>query len=100
MNRNLGLIKSNLEIADAFVLRHKNTIVWKKPLAGTISFPELRIKENIHEFCLDLIDRKGVMLLPSDVYDYDKKCVRIGFGRKNFPETISLFDDYLTELNY
>ena len=100
VNRNLGLIKSNLEIADAFALRHKNTIVWKKPLAGTISFPELRIKENIHEFCLDLIDRKGVMLLPSDVYDYDKKCVRIGFGRKNFPETISLFDDYLTELNY
>ena len=99
LSRNLDLIKSNLEFADTILKKHADTLIWKKPKAGTIAFPELRIKQDLDKFCLDLIKKKGVMLLPSSVYDYYGKCVRIGFGRKNFPEAISIFDEYLSELS-
>ncbi|MDX2444193.1 MAG: aminotransferase class I/II-fold pyridoxal phosphate-dependent enzyme [Bacteroidales bacterium] len=99
IERNLHIIQHNLEIAEDFLARNENLFKWRKPLAGTISFPELKVNGTIHDFCLDLIEKKGVMLLPSDVYDFDRKCVRIGFGRKNFPEAISLFEDYLNEKN-
>ena len=99
ITRNLELIKSNLEFADTILKNHADTLIWKKPKAGTIAFPELQIEQDVYKFCLDLIKKKGVMLLPSSVYDYDRKCVRIGFGRKNFPEVISIFEEYLYELS-
>jgi len=95
--RNLEIISTNLSLIDEFTWKHSSIFKWKKPKAGTIAFPELKLNTSIDEFCKKLIDEKGVMLLPSSVYQYDKECVRIGFGRKNMPLALQLFDDFLTK---
>jgi aspartate/methionine/tyrosine aminotransferase len=95
--RNLEIISKNLSIIDDFSKRHSTIFKWVKPIAGTIAFPELIINSTIEEFCKKLVDEKGVMLLPSSVYNYDRNCVRFGFGRKNMPEALAKLDEFLAE---
>ena len=35
------------------------------------------------------------MLVPSRMFDYGNRHVRIGFGREDFPEVLARFGDYL-----
>jgi aspartate/methionine/tyrosine aminotransferase len=93
---NLEIITNNLSLIDEFAQKHTNIFKWERPKAGTIAFPELKIDAQIDDFCKKLIDEKGVMLLPSSVYNYDKSCVRLGFGRKNMSEALSRLDEFLT----
>jgi len=95
ISENLKIISKNLSIIDEFAKRHSNIFKWKKPKAGTIAFPELRLSIHVDEFCKKLVDEKGVMLLPSSVYNYDKSCARLGFGRKNMPEALAKLDEFL-----
>lgn len=95
--RNLEVIARNLEVMHDFTARHPDLLDWKAPLAGTIAFPKIRIDESVANFCRELAKEKGVMLLSSEVYEYDKKCVRIGFGRTNFPEVLEKFEEFVAE---
>ena len=99
-NNNLGIIRGNLALIEAFAARHSGWFSWKTPKAGSVAFPEIRIKESAAEFCEQLVKEKGIMLLPSDVYDYDRKCVRFGFGRKTLPEVLPIFEAYITQKGY
>jgi len=39
------------------------------------------------------------MMVPSEIFEYGSGYVRIGFGRKNFPEILAIFDKYIKK-NY
>jgi aspartate/methionine/tyrosine aminotransferase len=39
-------------------------------------------------FCERLVREAGVMLVPSSLFDYGDRHVRIGFGRADFPEAL------------
>ncbi len=99
INRNLSIIKENLSLLDPFFQRHEKTFQWLRPKAGPIAFPCLRQGSGVtdsHAFCLDLIEKKGVLLLPGDLYNWDAAgYFRIGFGRRNFAEGLNLLDEYL-----
>ena len=102
LRRNLAIIQSNLRLLDQFFDHHAGQFTWVKPKAGTIGFPKLHQPGDIAGFCLDLVEKKGVMLLPSTVYSYDEGQqegghFRVGFGRKNIPEVLEKFDEYLKE---
>lgn len=94
IQRSLGIIQKNLLLLEDFTKRNKDWFVWKTPKAGSIAFPELKIKESVMDFCQALVKEKGVMLLPHDVYDFDRHHVRVGFGRKNLPEVLKVFEEY------
>ena len=100
IQRSLGIIQANLLVLEDFAKRHKEWFIWKTPKAGSIAFPELRVKGTLMDFCQDLVKKKGIMLLPHDVYDYSRKHVRVGFGRKNLPEVLTVFEAYLNEENH
>ncbi len=99
LKRNLDLIDYNLKILDEFFKEHEKFFKWDKPKASPIAFPKLKLKIKIEDFCLDLVKKKGIMLLPSKVYDYESNNFRIGFARKNMPEVLNKFKEYLKE-NY
>jgi aspartate/methionine/tyrosine aminotransferase len=50
-----------------------------------------------HDFCVRLIERTGVLLLPGTLPDYGDANFRIGFGRKNLPQILPIFEDDLRE---
>ncbi len=95
IKRNLEIIKKNLKIFENFTIRYSHLFKWKKPKAGTICFPELIIDESVDSFCQKLVDQSGIMLLPASVYHYQKKSVRIGFGRTNIPDILNRLENFL-----
>ena len=97
LRRNLDLIHSNLLLLEDFFNKHNNLFRWEKPKAGTIAFPEYLGEGSIRDFCEKLVEKKGVMLLPSDVYDYPGNFFRLGFGRKNMPEALKKLEEFIAE---
>ena len=97
IQRNLAIIQHNLEVLDRFFDKYYQIFEWKRPLAGPVAFPRLLLNDNVRDFCEELIRKKGVMLLPSAVYDLTTNHFRIGFGRKNLPEAIGKLDDHIRE---
>jgi aspartate/methionine/tyrosine aminotransferase len=100
IKRNLEIIEKNLQVLDEFFKKYSNIFNWKKPKAGPIGFPQLLLPIKIDEFCLDLVNKKGVMILPSTVYDFKSNNFRIGFGRKNLKTALHKFEEYLEEKKY
>ncbi len=96
IERNLGLIRANLELLDGFFTRHADQFKWIRPSAGPIAFPGL-IGREVDEFCERLVLEKGVMLLPGTVYDHPGNHFRIGFGRANMPQALVRLEEFLTE---
>jgi len=95
VQRNRAIIAANIEICDRFFLNHANLFNWTAPKGGSTAFPSIKQVTDVEEFCIDLVNQRGVLLLPSTYFDYEKQNFRIGLGRKNLPECIEKLDDYL-----
>jgi len=99
IKRNLEIIKNNLKFLDEFFSKFDKFLTWVRPKAGSIAFPRLLIEQDTEKFCLDLLEKKGVLLMPSTQFNYGTSHFRIGFGRKNLPDALQHFDNFMTE-NY
>ena len=93
--RHLARIDRNLGLLDDFFRRYGEWLTWVKPRAGTIGFPRLLGAPEAEAFCRKLVTETSIMLLPSTVYDYGNRHVRLGFGRENLPEALARLTDYL-----
>lgn len=95
--RNLAIVHHNLELLNHFFEAYRDIFNWLPPKAGAIAFPGLKLEQNVESFCLDLLDKQGVLLLPGNYYDFGDKNFRVGFGRKNMPEALERLEAYITE---
>ncbi len=68
--RNLSIIDANLRLLDSFFAEHANVMAWSRPKVGPIGFARLFLDRPVGHFCLELVEKKGVMLLPAEVFDY------------------------------
>jgi hypothetical protein len=41
------------------------------------------------------VSETGIMSVPSEMFGYQGKYIRIGFGRDNFPKILDEFNQYL-----
>ncbi|WP_421071588.1 aminotransferase class I/II-fold pyridoxal phosphate-dependent enzyme [Pelotomaculum propionicicum] len=98
--RNVRIIEDNLKIAEEFFNRYPDLFEFNRPMAGPVSFVKMNITAPVEEFCDALISEKGVLLLPSNIYSFQRQYFRMGFGRKNFAESLAKFEDYLIEKGY
>ena len=94
INRNLSIIKQNLEVIDELFMRYASFFTWVRPTAGSMGFPKL-LKGEIEDFCSDLVKKAGVLLLPGSMYDDSRNHFRIGLGRKNLPRAVERLEAYL-----
>jgi len=97
IRRNMEIIRSNLKTLDDFFGRYRGMFGWVRPKAGPIAFPRLKTGRNIEEFCIDLAERQGVLLLPGNHFGVDTANFRLGFGRKNLPECLRRLEEYLKQ---
>jgi len=97
LERNKKIVGKNLEIADRFFEKYRHVFINKKPQNGPIAFHKLKIETPIEKFCEDLVQKKGVLLLPASIYEYDGQYFRMGYGRANFSESLKKLDEYLIE---
>lgn len=98
LERNLGIIKTNLEMLDKCFTDYRDFLSWNRPKAGPVAFPRLNGKcGKVEKFCESLRLNKGVLLLPSSLYEYDGNNFRIGFGRKNMQTALEKLVEYFKE---
>ncbi len=87
-------IQANLEVLDGFFARHSERFRWRRPSAGTTAFPMLR-RESAEAFCRELVERAGILLLPSLLLEAGDRHFRVGYGRRNLPEVVERLEAYL-----
>jgi aspartate/methionine/tyrosine aminotransferase len=94
IDRNLGIVHSNLALLETFFQQRSDLFAWVKPNASPMAFARFRPERDVMEFCDDLVRQAGVMLLPGIVYD-EPRHIRFGTGRKSMPEALQRLSAYL-----
>lgn len=97
VQRNLQIIRDNLDRLDPFFGSHAHLFGWYRPKAGSVAFPAL-LQGTIDEFCADLVEKTGVLLLPGTLFAKGLNAFRIGFGRKSLPEALHRLEEYLRKV--
>ena len=78
--RSQAITRENLAILDSWI-KNQPRVDWVKPRAGTTAMLKLDIPMSSREFCIDLLEKTGVMLTPGDAFDMEGY-VRIGYANE------------------
>ena len=78
--RSQAITRENLAILDSWITNEPR-VDWVKPRAGTTAMLKLDIPISSREFCIDLLEKTGVMLTPGDAFDMEGY-VRIGYANE------------------
>lgn len=97
LERNKNIIQDNLKLADKFFDKYQNIFEKKSITCGPVAYHKLLIDIPVKDFCKLAVEKKGVLLLPSNIYDMDEQYFRMGYGRKNFSESLAKFEEFLIE---
>lgn len=96
VQRNLEIIRGNLDLLDTFFADHPDRFRWVRPRAGSIAFPEL-LQGSVDMFCRYLRQRAGVLLLPGTMYGPEYNAFRIGFGRADLPQALEQLEEFVRQ---
>lgn len=94
---NLKKIKRNIALFAEFAKNQKVIENFVPPRAGTTSFVKLNIECSSLEFSDHLIKETGIMTVPAEMFEYEGKYIRLGFGRENFPEMLEILGGYFNK---
>ena len=97
LQRNLDIIRENIGIANRFFSEQQNRFSWICPKAGSVAFPQWLGDGPVEQFCQEILDQQGVMIVPGSLFEFFGNHFRIGLGRKNFGEAIRLVNAYLKD---
>jgi len=97
LKRNRTIMLENFKILDSFIQRHQKLLSWVPPQSGTIAVIKLLLPIPIVTFAEELLEKTGVLIMPGSVFDLPGNFFRIGFGKKNMPEALNLFEQFLNK---
>lgn len=102
LERNNALVCANLSLLDGLFAEFKHLFDWRRPDGGCVAYPRYLGPGSVDEFCADLVEKSGVLLLPGGIYSSQlgptrSNHFRIGFGRAGMTEGLGAFRDYLRE---
>lgn len=92
---NIQKIKKNVLLFENFVAQHAIFENFIPPRAGSTSFVKLNIEQSTLDFSNQLVEEKGIMTVPAEMFEHEGKYIRVGFGRKNLSEVLDVFDEFL-----
>lgn len=100
LKRNRALINGNAEKLEAFFNEFPERFSWYRPDGGCVGFPRYKGPGGTNQFCEELVEKTGILLLPPKVYNSElmktpQDRFRIGFGRKNLEKGLNVFREYL-----
>lgn len=96
VERNLGIIRRNLDIIDDLFVRRADLFGWVRPQASSMGFPRL-LEGDVNDFCDRLVRHAGVLLLPGSAYGDSGNHFRLGLGRVNLPQAVGRLEAFLSK---
>lgn len=94
VERNVGIIRGNLDLLDRFFERFADRFSWVRPRAGSIAFPKL-LRGNVEDLSRSLVREAGVLILPGPIFNDRDNHFRVGFGRTSFQAALAQFEAYV-----
>jgi aspartate/methionine/tyrosine aminotransferase len=94
IERNLNIIRNNLNDLNAFFHCHPQLFNWIEPKAGPIAFPKY-LGGAVEDFCQRLLQQQGVLIYPGTLIGKGFNCFRIGFGRANMAESLQRLEQFI-----
>lgn len=98
--RNRGIVRHNLGLLDPFFADFPDLFDWRAPDGSCVAFIRYKGEDGVEHFTERLVEETGVLLLPSSIYRSELGPVpqdyfRIGFGRSNMAEGLTVFREWL-----
>jgi len=98
--RNCAIVDENLPLWDAFFAQHPDLFDWQRPDGSCMAFPRYKGADGIESFATSLVEKSGVLVLPSTIYSSElgptpTDRFRIGFGRKGLAEGLAAMDAHI-----
>ena len=97
--RSREIVAANLAVLDGFFERHADALAWVRPLGGSIGFPRLvpggPAGASADRFAASLVEKTGVLLLPSSTFGFGDTHFRIGLGRTDLPVAVEAVEQFL-----
>jgi aspartate/methionine/tyrosine aminotransferase len=94
--RNKALIRDNIALVEPFFRRWPDLFTWRRPRAGSVALVGLNVPSAI-DYCHNLAQTAGVLLLPGAFMGIEDRYVRFGFGREKFANALTHYQTYLVE---
>ncbi|MGP4020606.1 aminotransferase class I/II-fold pyridoxal phosphate-dependent enzyme [Saccharopolyspora sp. 5N708] len=98
--RNRAIIAENVPRFDAFFNRYPDLFEWQPPRGGCVCFPRYLGADGVEAMCTELVEQRGVLLLPASIYGSrltptPADRFRIGLGRRGADEALAAWADWL-----
>ena len=98
LQRTLEIMRNNIALLDDFFNDHQDCFSWVRPKGGCIGFPKINSTMSSHEYSEQLLSVKGVVTLPGGLFNFSDNHFRIGFGRRNMPQSLKEMKDFTQTL--
>ena len=99
LKRSHDILRGNLALLDAWLAREPS-LSYVKPKSGTTAWLRIGLDMSSHDFCVSLLERTGVLLVPGSALD-GEGYVRIGYANNRAVLVASLarISDFLRALS-
>ena len=95
LKRNHDILRKNLALLDAWIA-HEPCLSYVKPKSGTTAWLRIGLDMTSHDFCVSLLEKTGVLLVPGGALD-GEGYVRIGYAnnRDVLAASLARMSDFL-----
>jgi aspartate/methionine/tyrosine aminotransferase len=100
LDRNRAILAANLPVFETFFAEFGALFDWRAPDGGCVAYPRYLGPDGVEQFCTNLVEEAGVLLLPASVYrsqltDTPADHFRIGIGRLTPEPALDAFASWL-----
>lgn len=87
IDRHRARLATHLDLLDAFISAHAGQLELARPEGTTICFPRL-LEHSAEELARRAAMDRSLMVVPSTLFGFGDHHLRLGMGRKDFPECL------------
>jgi aspartate/methionine/tyrosine aminotransferase len=95
LERNRGIVRSNLQAASEFFARRSDLFEWSPPRAGCLAFPRISESLPVEDLADRLAREAGILMLPAGAFLSDENRFRLGLGLRSLPEVLDRLGRHL-----
>lgn len=95
MQRNNSIVRRNAVLLEQFVQQHSALFAYVPPKGATMAYVKLLGGQPAMDFCMEILEHTGVLIVPSSVLENSDEYLRIGLCRESFPVCVRLVSEYL-----
>jgi aspartate/methionine/tyrosine aminotransferase len=91
---NIDRIRRNINLFKQFQERNPDLVDFYLPRSGSTAFIRLKTTMTAYEYAEELVQKTGIMMLPSEMFNYGHRHIRVGFGRENLSDILEAWGKF------